>query len=171
MLCNEPFKWFFGRSGSTRSAYESNMVTQDYWQRQCALAFPTEGSNSFGIAHGRTTADVNKWTGGWDFVNRTRFMWSIGEFDPWKPATVVSAARPGGALRSSEAAPVRVIPGASHCGDLLQRNAASNEGVAEVYDAEANNILQWVDEWYSLHGRKRPQKAVSAVAGSGSSPK
>lgn len=99
---------------------------------------------------------LNDRTGGWNNVNTTRLMWANGGLDPWKPATVSSNFRPGGPLKSTPEAPVRVLPGAAHCGDLLLRNAQANEAVMEIYQAEVQNMKEWVGDFYKENDKKWP---------------
>jgi hypothetical protein len=144
------FKWWQVRGEGN---LVSRLVTQAYFERQCALFFPKEGDSTYGIAKGETTADVNAYTGGWYNVNTHRLQWAAGEFDPWRPATVMATSRPGGVLPSTSSHPVRVIPGAAHCGDQLYRNAAANAGVGSIYAAEVATIKQWVEEFYTEKGK------------------
>lgn len=146
-LCNEPFDYWQDGGPSDRPSVVSRLVTPEYWERQCALFFPAEGEFTYGHAEGKTVEDVNAYTGGW-FTNTTRLVWTNGEFDPWKDATVSSDFRPGGPLESTTEAPVLVIPAGIHCSDLLAENGAVNAGVQEVIDAEVAQIVQWVAEYY-----------------------
>lgn len=150
------FKWWRTRGPLGKPSVISKLVTKEYSERQCGLYFPPEGEYTYGIAKGRTTEDVNKVTGGWDNVKTKRLMWTVGELDPWKPATVASQWRPGGPLKSTPEAPVRIIPGATHCGDMLLRNANANAGVKAVYDAEVENVKKWVAEFYTEKNKPRP---------------
>lgn len=136
----------------------SKFVTEKYWSDQCGLYFPTEGANTFGIAKGKTAANVNAYTGGWDYVDTKRLMWTLGEFDPWRAATVASAERPQGMLESTEQHPVRIIPKAAHCGDSILANANTNAGAHKVYFEEAANMAKWVEEFYTEKGIKRPTR-------------
>ncbi|OMP83342.1 putative serine protease K12H4.7 [Diplodia seriata] len=149
-LCNEPFDfWQDGAPAGTPSIV-SRLVTAEYWERQCALFFPDDGSGfTYGHAEGKTVADVNAYTGGWSVANATtRLVWTNGEFDPWKDATVSSDFRPEGPLESTAAAPVFMIPEGIHCSDLLARNGEANEGVQAVIDGEVAQIVSWVAEYY-----------------------
>ncbi|OTA06942.1 alpha/beta hydrolase [Trichoderma parareesei] len=150
-LCNEPFKWWQVRGLGN---LVSRLVNQPYFERQCGLIFPRKGKYTYGIAQGATTARVNRVTGGWYNVNTHRLAWTAGEFDPWRPATVMAVDRPGGPLRSTKQHPVWVVPGAAHCGDMLVRNRNANEGVRNVFDSEVANIKQWVQEFYEQKGKK-----------------
>lgn len=145
------FKWWQVRGEGN---LVSRLVTQAYFERQCGLFFPKEDGHTYGIAEGKTTADVNKVTGGWFNVNTHRLQWAAGEFDPWRPATVMATTRPGGQLQSTAAHPVRVIPGAAHCGDQLTRNAKANGALATIFAAEVATIKQWVQEFYAEKGGK-----------------
>lgn len=100
------------------------------------------------MSRGVTAANVNARTGGWSFVNTTRLIWINGEYDPWRTATVSSDFRPGGPFRGDKDRPVMVIPKASHCSDLIMKNAAVNEGVRKVVDAEVAKMKEWVAEFY-----------------------
>ncbi|KAL7794264.1 peptidase S28 [Trichoderma ceciliae] len=151
-LCNEPFKWWQVRG---QGNLVSRLVTQSYFERQCGLLFPSEGEHTYGIAKGATTNHVNQVTGGWFNVDTQRLQWTAGEFDPWRPATVMAQNRPGGQLQSTPQHPVFVIPGAAHCGDMLVRNRNANAGVQKVFDAEVANIKQWVQEFYDEKGKKQ----------------
>jgi hypothetical protein len=53
-------------------------VNAAYWQRQCPLFFPKEGSYNYGSAEGKTAAEVNAWTKGWFATNTTRLTWTTG---------------------------------------------------------------------------------------------
>ncbi|KAL6693328.1 peptidase S28 [Trichoderma pleuroticola] len=149
-LCNEPFKWWQVRG---QGNLVSRTVTEAYFERQCSLFFPREGKYTYGIAKGATVDRVNRLTGGWFNVNTHRLQWTAGEFDPWRPATVMAQNRPGGPLPSTPQHPVHVVPGAAHCGDLLVRNANANAGVKKVFDAEVANIVQWAKEFYTDKGK------------------
>lgn len=146
-LCNEPFDFWQDGAPSDRPSIVSRLVTAEYWERQCALFFPPEGEFTYGHAKGKTVDDVNAYTGGW-FTNTTRLVWTNGQFDPWKDATVSSEFRPGGPLESTAEAPVYVIPSGIHCSDLLAQNGVVNSGVQKVIDAEIAQIAQWVSEYY-----------------------
>nr|XP_036589823.1 serine carboxypeptidase S28 [Colletotrichum truncatum]KAF6801828.1 serine carboxypeptidase S28 [Colletotrichum truncatum] len=155
MLCNEPF--FFWQVGAPkdRSSIVSRLVTPEYYQRQCDLFFPKEGEFTYASNHGKTAQDSNKETGGWFFTNTTRLIWSNGEFDPWRSASVSSELRPGGPLQSRPGAPVHVIPGARHCNDMLMRNAEANADLKAVIDAEIEQLKTWVDEFYGGKNKTR----------------
>ncbi len=127
----------------------SRLVNTAYWERQCPLYFPPEDGYTYGIAKGKTTDEVNAYSGGWDFVNTTRLVWVNGEFDPWKDATVSSAFRPGGPLQSTPEAPVFIVPGGIHCSDLLARNGIANAGVQKVIDDVIATVKGWVAEFPS----------------------
>lgn len=144
------FKWWQVRGDGN---LVSRLVTQAYFERQCGLFFPKEGEYTYGIAEGKTTANVNEVTGGWYNVNTHRLQWAAGEFDPWRPATVMATTRPGGQLQSTAAHPVRVIPGGAHCGDQLTFNAQANAALGTIFAAEVATIKQWVGEFYAEKGK------------------
>jgi hypothetical protein len=114
------------------------------------------GDHVVGVMKGRTTEQLNEYTGGWDAVNTTRLMWATGELDPWKPSTVSSEYRPGGPLQSTVEAPVRIMPKATHCNDLILRNAEVNPEVMKVYQAEVQNAKEWVADFYKEKNKKWP---------------
>lgn len=95
MLCNEPFGYWqeyvfhhsyciasANRFGSgapkNRPTIISRLIDSQYWQRQCALFFPTEGKYTYASANGATVERVNKYTKGWDLENTTRLIWTNG---------------------------------------------------------------------------------------------
>lgn len=129
-------------------------MNADYWRRQCGLFFPTPGT--YGIAEGKTAEDVNVYTGGWDTAgNTTRLMWTNGQYDPWKDATVSSDYRPEGPFEGTADAPVAVIPDGIHCSDMLAENGAVNAGVQAVIDQAVAQIKTWTDEFYVEKKKKR----------------
>lgn len=148
-LCNEPFAYWQDGAPSNVSSIVSRLIDPAYWQRQCGLFFPPEGDFTYGSNRGRTVDDVNAWTSGWDIDNSTRLTWTNGEFDPWRSSGVSSESRPGGPKKSTEQAPVNVIPDGVHCYDMLAENGEANAGVQAVIDAETAQIKAWVEEFYA----------------------
>ncbi|KAF6807958.1 serine carboxypeptidase S28 [Colletotrichum musicola] len=155
MTCNEPF--FFWQTGAPkdRPSIVSRFVTPEYYQRQCDLFFPKQGEFTYASNAGKTAADLNAATGGWLFTNTTRLVWSNGEFDPWRSASVSSELRPGGPLKSRPGAPVHLIPGSRHCNDLLVRNGDVNADMKAVITAEIEQIKTWVGEFYDGKGKAK----------------
>ncbi|KAJ5235467.1 uncharacterized protein N7469_004635 [Penicillium citrinum] len=147
-LCNEPFSYWQDAAPSGVQTLVSRTVNAEYWQRQCPLFFPEVNGHTYGSARGKTAAQVNSWTKGWDLTNTTRLIWTNGQFDPWRDSGVSSIYRPGGPLQSTSSAPINVIPGGFHCSDLLLRNGAANKGVQDIIDAEVAQIKTWVQEFY-----------------------
>lgn len=95
-------------------------------------------------------AATNAYTTGWSIAgNTTRLIWTNGQYDPWKDATVSSDYKPGGPFNGTVEAPVQVIPAGIHCSDLIAENGAVNEGVKEVQDNEVAQIKAWVEEFYT----------------------
>lgn len=130
----------------------SRLINSHYWERQCALFFPTEDGYTYGEAKGKDVQNVNAYTGGWYHTDTERLIWTNGQWDPWKDATVSSDFRPGGPLQSTPKAPVQVIPGGIHCSDLIAGNGVVNAGVQKVIDTEVAVIKGWVDDFY----KKKP---------------
>ncbi|KAJ5390371.1 uncharacterized protein N7496_001439 [Penicillium cataractarum] len=147
-LCNEPLFYWQDGAPSGVSSLVSRTVNAEYWQRQCSLFFPEVNGYTFGSAKGKTEAEVNAWTKGWELTDTTRLIWANGQYDPWRSAGVSSSFRPGGPLESRESAPLNVIPGGFHCSDLIVKNGAVNEGVQKIIDAEVAQIKTWVEEYY-----------------------
>ncbi|KAJ5732680.1 Peptidase S28 [Penicillium malachiteum] len=148
LLCNEPFFYWQDGAPSDVQTIVSRTVNAEYWQRQCPLYFPTVNGYTYGSAKGKTAADVNSWTKGWDLTGTTRLTWTNGQYDPWREAGVSSDYRPGGPLKSTTSAPVNVIPGGFHCSDLILDNAEVNAGVQKVVETEVAQIKAWVAEYY-----------------------
>jgi len=90
---------------------------------------------------------VNAYTQGWEFTNSTRLWWTNGQYDPWRDVTMSSDFRPDGKLHSTNAHPLKVIPGAYHCSDLITMNGVVNAGVQAVQDAEVAQIVKWVKQF------------------------
>jgi hypothetical protein len=148
MLCNEPFGYWQTGAPKSRPSIVSRLITPEYFQRQCALYFPTgPHGETFASAKGKTEADVNTYTGGWDHVNTTRLVFTNGQYDPWRDATVSADFRPGGPLQSTADVPVNVVPGGFHCSDLSIKNGDVNAGAAKVQQAEIAQIKKFVDQW------------------------
>lgn len=156
MLCNEPFEWWQDGAPESRHTLVSRLVDAKYWRKQCALHFPhSEGGNTLGIPQGKRAKDVNKWTGGWDALNTTRAMFTNGERDPWRDATLASIFRPGGPVRTSEQIPTFLVKGGIHCSDLYGPNWEANEDVRTVVAGVLVQMKKWVGEFYEEKGRKK----------------
>ena len=126
-----------------------------YWEKQCAYWFPpSEGG--FGIAKGKTSDQVNKYTGGWSVTNTTRLLYVNGQYDPWRDSTVSSDFRPGGPLQSTANLPVKVLPGGVHCSDLYAQNSAANPSLKLVVDDEVAILSRWVAEYYTINKTAMP---------------
>jgi hypothetical protein len=138
-------------SGAPRSTptIVSRLVTADYWQRQCALFFPTVNGYTYGsnISPDNNVHKVNKYTQGWRLEDTTRLIWTNGQFDPWRTSGVSSEFRPGGPLPSTAQHPLQIIPGGFHCSDLRLKNGQFNAGVQTVIDNEVKQIVEWVSEY------------------------
>ncbi|KAJ5766315.1 Peptidase S28 [Penicillium nucicola] len=148
LLCNEPFFYWQDGAPSGTPSIVSRTVNAAYWQRQCSLFFPEVNGYTYASAKGKTAAEVNAYTKGWDLTDTTRLIWANGQFDPWRESGVSSSLRPGGPLKSRPSAPLNVIPGGFHCSDLIVKNGAANAGVQKVIDAEIAQIKTWVAEYY-----------------------
>jgi hypothetical protein len=147
MLCNEPFGYWQGGAPAGRPSIVSRLITPAYFQRQCALYFPTGPNGETFNSARRTEADVNAYTGGWNHVNTSRLVFTNGQYDPWREASVSAESRPGGPLKSTAGVPVNLVPGGIHCSDLIMANGAVNAGVAAVQKAEIRQIKDFVQEW------------------------
>ncbi|KAF7899663.1 hypothetical protein EAF00_003999 [Botryotinia globosa] len=149
MLCNEPFGYWQDGAPKNRPTIVSRLIDANYWQRQCALFFPTEGNYTYASAKGATVDRVNKYTKGWDLEKTTRLIWTNGQYDPWRTSGVSSQFRPGGELKSNARHPVQIIPGGFHCSDLRLKNGQVNAGVQKVIDNEVAQIVAWTAEYYN----------------------
>ncbi|QSZ37115.1 hypothetical protein DSL72_009208 [Monilinia vaccinii-corymbosi] len=147
MLCNEPFQWWQTGAPKSRPTIVSRLINADYWQRQCALYFPTEGNYTYASAKGATVDRDNRYTQGWDLEKTTRLIWTNGEFDPWRSSGVSSQFRPGGELQSTARHPLQIIPGGFHCSDLRLKNGIFNAGAQRVIDNEVAQIVAWTAEF------------------------
>ncbi|KAK4150729.1 hypothetical protein C8A00DRAFT_36670 [Chaetomidium leptoderma] len=155
MLCNEPFEWWQDGAPLTRATLVSRHVNPSYWRKQCQLMFPpSEGS--YGIIEGKRAKDVNRWTGGWSVTNTTRAMHTNGQLDPWRDATLSSAFRPGGPLKSTKQLPVRLVKGGVHCSDMYGPNWDANADVKQLAEEAAAEMMGWVGEFYEERGKGKP---------------
>lgn len=102
---------------------------------------------------GKTEAQFNAYTKGWNPRPSKRLLYVNGQFDPWKTAGVSSEYRPGGPLQSTPEVPVLVIPGGFHCSDLRLTNAAANAGVKDVVDKSVAILKGWAREFYTEKGQ------------------
>lgn len=154
------FEWWQVWAPEADSKMAPRNFDREYYRRQCNLFFPEVGGFTFGLNKGRTVDEVNVKTGGWDYVNTTRLMWANGELDPWRPATVSADRRPGGPLKSTDEAPVFVLPKAAHCNDLILKNGEANPEVKKIITAEVEKMKQWVQEFYKQKGGKNRLRAI-----------
>ena len=114
-----------------------------------ALYFPTVNGYTYGsaLSPDNNVHQVNKHTKGWRLTDTKRLIWTNGEFDPWRTASMSSEFRPGGPFPGSEAAPLQIIPGGFHCSDLRLRNGIYNAGAQRVIDNQVKQIVKWVSEY------------------------
>lgn len=149
LLCNEPFDYWQNGAPRSRPTIVSRLLNATYWQRQCALFFPTVNGYTYGsnTSPDNNVHQVNKHTKGWMLENTKRLIWTNGEFDPWRTAGMSSQFRPGGPFPGSSTAPVLIIPGGFHCTDLVLKNGQVNAGVQQVIDNEVKQIVDWVAEY------------------------
>ncbi|KAF2716554.1 serine carboxypeptidase [Polychaeton citri CBS 116435] len=148
MLCNEPFGYWQDGAPKDRPTIVSRLVTAEYQARQCALYFPTgPNGETYALAKGKTEADTNAYTGGWDDRTSHRLIYATGGFDPWRETGVSAELRPGGPLQSTAQTPVNVVPGGFHTSDLITKNGVANAGCKAVIDKEVAQIKSWVAEW------------------------
>jgi Serine carboxypeptidase S28 len=144
-LTPRSFEYWQDGAPKDRPTIVSRLVTAEYWRQQCPLWFP----GSFGLENGKRAADVNKFTGGWDVTNTTRLMYTNGQLDPWRDATVSSISRPGGPLQSTARLPVSLVTGGTHCSDLYGQNWAANAELATLVTKEVATMKAWVDDYYT----------------------
>ncbi|EFX01073.1 serine-type peptidase [Grosmannia clavigera kw1407] len=162
ILCNEPFGFWQDGAPDDMPTIVSRLSTKAYWERQCALYFPTEDGYTYGQASGATADKFNAYGGGWSVENRTRLIWTNGEFDPWKDATMSSENRPGGPLVSTSDQPVNVIPAGVHCSDLIYDNGLDNAGAMAVIQKEIAVIKAWVEEFYTAKNKAKRSQSFQA---------
>jgi hypothetical protein len=160
-LTEERFEFWQGGAPEGEPTLVSRLVTADYWREQCGYYFPFEHgvaqTYTYGVRRGKRADAVNQFTGGWSATNATRLMYSNGELDPWRDATVSSHIRPGGPFQSSlEGVEVRVIPGGTHCSDIYGQNWAVNEGVKKIVGEQVATMRRWVGEFYVLRNKTWP---------------
>jgi hypothetical protein len=151
MTCNEPFGYWQTGAPADRPSIVSRLSSAEYWIRQCGLYFPEQDGQTYGIAKGKTEADVNAYDGGWNIDSSTRLLYVNGGFDPWREASVSSEFRPGGPLQSTEAVPVNIVPGGFHTSDLVTQNGVVNASVQAVIDKSVAQLAAWVAEFPRGH--------------------
>ncbi|KAE8443392.1 hypothetical protein EG329_001951 [Mollisiaceae sp. DMI_Dod_QoI] len=139
MLCNEALGyWQTGAQGG-QTTLVSRFITADYWQQECAFYFP---GVEFGLTEDKHNADFQ----GWDVKNTQRLMFSNGEFDPWRSASVSSAFRPGGPLVSTPEIPVFIVPDGIHVQDLYMGDVTP--AILELRQQELAQMTSWIEEYY-----------------------
>ncbi|CAK7197945.1 hypothetical protein SEUCBS139899_000596 [Sporothrix eucalyptigena] len=159
LLCNEPLAWFQDNAPTGQTSIVSQLVNYDYHIEICKIQFP-HAAGGFGLENSASIASFNNRTGGWSVPtsHTQRLLYTNGEYDPWRAATVSSAWRPGGPLASSTNVPVNIVPGGVHCSDVYAENWAVNADVKAVVDAETATIVQWINEFYQEKGITKPHK-------------
>lgn len=81
MLCNEPFDYWQNGAPRSRPTIVSRLINSEYWQRQCALFFPTVNGYTYGsnLSPDNNVHQVNKFTKGWRLDDTTRLIWTNGQ--------------------------------------------------------------------------------------------
>ncbi|KAM7191978.1 hypothetical protein V8F20_009102 [Naviculisporaceae sp. PSN 640] len=153
LVCNEPFEWWQGGAPNGTPTLVSRHFNVSYWLKQCDLHFP---ERTYGVATGRTAADVNSWTGGWSVTNTTRVMHTNGEFDPWREASLASNLRPGGPVKSTKQLPHHIVKNGTHCNDIYAPNWAANPALeAQIQDVIAT-MKKWIKQFYTEKKIEQP---------------
>lgn len=155
--CHEPFQqWQASVKGDT--GLVPSFLTMKDLRDQCERFFPDVNGHSYGLKTGRTTEDIVKLTGGWDFVNTTRLLYVDGEYDPWIMESVSSPARPGGPLQSTEEVPTFVVPKSAHCPDMVMTNIWANEANTAIFNKTFKIMTGWLNDFYTEKGVAKPTK-------------
>jgi hypothetical protein len=151
--CNDPF--FYYQTGAPKGTPTvfSRLVTPEYYQRQCELLFPQQGPFTYSSNRGKTAADINAHTGGWNHTETKRLITTNGEFDPWRSASVSSVFRPGGPFEGTKEAPVILIEGSRHCNDLTLRNEVHGP-IKRAQKQLLEQISEWVGDFYKRKMRR-----------------
>ncbi|KAK4185600.1 putative serine protease [Podospora australis] len=157
MTCNEPLFYWQTGAPPNESSLISRLVTPEYCELQCKLAFPEQDGVTYGAARALTEKTLNDRTGGW-FTNTTRVIWVNGEFDPWRSASVSSEYRPGGPQNSTRETPVHLIPGGRHCDDLGTINGEYGAGVKRAQVESVAKMVEWVGEFYDAKLKEQGQR-------------
>ncbi|KAK2003332.1 endoprotease [Colletotrichum falcatum] len=154
MTCTYFRLWITGAPESQPTVY-SRLVNTTYMERQCDILFPPQDrSGGAEVALKMTDAAMNALTGGWDHQG-TRILFTNGEFDPWRSASVSSIFRPGGPMQGTSEQPIILIKGVQHCADMLARNLI-DEPVQKAIAAGIEIISKWVAEFST----QKQQEAV-----------
>ncbi|KAI1140057.1 peptidase S28 [Hypoxylon sp. FL0543] len=152
MTCNDPLFYYQTGAPANRPTVFSRLANAQYYQRQCDLFFPKEGSYTYGSASGKTARTFNAHTKGWNLPKHldktSRLLFVNGEFDPWRSASVASKFRPDGPLISTADVPSIIIPGSRHCNDLRVYNAV-NPDIAKAQVDIVAQIAKWTKEFYT----------------------
>lgn len=131
----------------------------EYLEDPCRLLFPREGKNTFGIDRGRTVDDFNRFVkGGWNHKFSKRVMFTIGEWDHTRPATLFARDFPGGPVKGTDDNPLFILPKSSHCGDINADNRYANPEYEKIWDGEIAYIKKWASEFYKEKGIPDPRK-------------
>lgn len=103
-----------------------------------------------GAELGFTEEHTSLYSRGWTPRNPKRVIFIDGELDPWRSASVSSDFRTGGPLKSTNDAPVFVIPGSNHCRDSsIDPNGHPDRWA--VQKAAVGHMQRWLKEYYSTH--------------------
>ncbi|XP_014550039.1 hypothetical protein COCVIDRAFT_116699 [Bipolaris victoriae FI3] len=150
IACNYFFFWQTGSPIDTPTIF-SRLIDPVYYERRCRLIFPKEGNATYGIAAGVTDKSMNALTGGWNRTGK-RILFTNGEFDPWRSASVSSVFRPDGPMQSTSQQPIILIKGVQHQADMYVRNRINKE-VREAMDTGIAQISRWVLDFYTENSK------------------
>ncbi|KAK2020698.1 endoprotease [Colletotrichum zoysiae] len=123
----------------------SRLVTTSYFERQCNILFPSKGNSTYRELRKTASEAMNILTGGWDHRGK-RILFTNGELDPWRSASLSSEFRPGGPMLGTPEQPITLIKGVQHCADMLVRNRV-NDSVREAMDIGIAQLSAWVAEF------------------------
>ncbi|KAG5978532.1 hypothetical protein E4U55_006082 [Claviceps digitariae] len=137
--------WQVAGSPGLDSGLVSKFVDVPYYRMMCDRMFPRRGKYMIGLDAGRSATTVNMRTGGWNVTKpMKRIMFTSGELDPWRPATLSADRRPGGPLKSTPETPLWIIPNGTHCSDLWVENSKVNAEMGRIFEETLVKMHSWV---------------------------
>ncbi|KAG8976891.1 hypothetical protein FRC05_002828 [Tulasnella sp. 425] len=136
----------------------SNQITPAYNERSCNSWFPRAEGSPGNYNLSKSADDFNAKFKGWNVVVKNLYTVG-GEFDPWRPVSLLSDSAPPFVNTSTQRA--TIIPNGIHCWDWLWSDGNLSGDIRNVQNDVLKQLGIWLNDWYKSHpGVVKPVPAM-----------
>ncbi|KAG8950855.1 hypothetical protein FRC04_007087 [Tulasnella sp. 424] len=150
--------WFHAGNHGKGPSIASNQITPAYNERSCNSWFPRAEGSPGNYNLSKSADDFNAKFKGWNVVVKNLYTVG-GEFDPWRPVSLLSDSAPPFVNTSTQRA--TIIPNGIHCWDWLWSDGNLSGDIRNVQNDVLKQLGIWLNDWYKSHpGVVKPVPAM-----------